>query len=71
MFDTKILGKRIVLLRKQNGISLEKFAELLCISPQAVSKWENGHTTPGTSMLPVLAQIFQFSIDEIIMRKGI
>ncbi|MCM1261717.1 MAG: helix-turn-helix domain-containing protein [Butyrivibrio sp.] len=67
MLDTKQLGKRIALLRKQNGMSQEKLAELLCISPQAISKWENGHTTPDTSLLPVLAQIFQCSIDEIIM----
>lgn len=67
MLDTKQLGKRIALLRKQNGMSQEKLAELLCISPQAISKWENGHTTPETSLLPVLAQIFQCSIDEIIM----
>lgn len=67
MLDTKQLGKRIAILRKQNGMSQEKLAELLCISPQAISKWENGHTTPETSLLPVLAQIFQCSIDEIIM----
>lgn len=67
MLDTKLLGKRIALLRKQSGMSQEKLAELLCISPQAISKWENGHTTPETSLLPVLAQIFQCSIDEIIM----
>lgn len=67
MLDTKQLGKRIVFLRKQNEMSQEKLAELLCISPQAISKWENGHTTPDTSLLPVLAQIFRCSIDEIIM----
>lgn len=67
MLDTKQLGKRIALLRKQSGMSQEKLAELLCISPQAISKWENGYTTPETSLLPVLAQIFQCSIDEIIM----
>lgn len=67
MLDTKQFGKRIALLRKQNGMSQEKLAGLLCISPQAISKWENGHTTPETSLLPVLAQIFQCSIDEIIM----
>lgn len=67
MLDTKQLGKRIASLRKQNGMSQEKLAELLCISPQAVSKWENGHTMPVTSLLPVLAQIFQCSVDEIIM----
>lgn len=67
MLDAKQLGKRIAFMRKQNGMSQEKLAELLCISPQAISKWENGHTMPEISLLPVLAQIFECSIDEIIM----
>ena len=67
MFDIKQFGKRIAFLRKQNGMSQEKLANLLGISSQAISKWENGHTTPDTSLLPVLAQIFQCSVDEIIM----
>ena len=48
-------------------MSQEQLADLLGISAQAISKWENGHTMPDTSLLPVLAQIFQCSIDEIIM----
>ncbi len=67
MLDIKQLGIKIALLRKQNGLSQEKLAEMLCISPQAISKWENGHTMPETSLLPVLSQIFNCTIDEIIM----
>ena len=67
MLDIKQFGKRIAFLRRQNGMSQEKLADLLGISSQAVSKWENGHTMPDTSLLPVLAQIFQCSVDEIIM----
>ncbi len=67
MLDVKKFGKRIAFLRRQNGMSQEKLAGLLGISSQAISKWENGHTMPDTSLLPVLAQIFQCSIDEIMM----
>lgn len=67
MLDTKQLGKRLAFQRKQSGMSQEKLAELLCVSPQAISKWENGHTMPDVALLPVLAQIFDCSIDEIIM----
>lgn len=35
------IGKRIALLRREKGWKQEKLAELLHISPQAVSKWEN------------------------------
>lgn len=67
MLDTKRFGKRIAFLRKQTGMSQESLAQLLYISPQAISKWENGHTVPETPLLPVLAQIFNCSIDEMIM----
>lgn len=67
MLDIKIVGIKIASLRKSNGYSQEKLAEILCISPQAISKWENGHTLPETAILPVLAQIFRCNIDEILM----
>lgn len=67
MLDTSKVGIRICSLRKKLGLSQEKLAELLLISPQAISKWENGHTLPETSLLPVLSQIFGCTIDEIIM----
>lgn len=67
MLDTTIVGKKICLMRRKIGLSQEKLAEMLCISPQAISKWENGHTLPETSLLPVLSQIFGCTIDEIII----
>jgi transcriptional regulator with XRE-family HTH domain len=42
MIDTKNVGERIAALRKERGLTGEKFAELLGVSPQAVSKWETG-----------------------------
>lgn len=67
MLDTKKVGVKIVTLRKSIGLQQEKLAEMLNISPQAISKWENGHTLPDTTLLPKLAQIFRCTIDDIIM----
>lgn len=67
MLDIKKVGIKIASLRKKNGLSQERLAEMLCISPQAISKWENGHTLPETSLLPILSQIFGCSIDDVIM----
>jgi len=67
MLDLNKVGIKIASLRKAMGYSQEKMAEILNISPQAISKWENGHTLPETSLLPVLSQIFGCTIDEIIM----
>ncbi len=66
MLDPQKVGINISTMRKKVGYSQEKLAEQLCISPQAISKWENGHSLPETSLLPVLSQIFGCSIDEII-----
>jgi len=67
MLDAKRVGIKIAALRKGAGFSQEKLADMLFITPQAISKWENGHTVPETTLLPVLAQIFSCTIDEIIM----
>lgn len=67
MLDTKKVGIKIAALRKSIGLSQEKLAEMLNISSQAISKWENGHTLPETTLLPILSQIFRCAIDDIIM----
>ncbi|NJP40797.1 helix-turn-helix domain-containing protein [Oscillospiraceae bacterium HV4-5-C5C] len=66
MLDTKKVGVKISSLRKATGYSQEKLANMLHVSPQAISKWENGHSLPETLLLPVLAQVFSCTIDEII-----
>ncbi|MBQ7937401.1 MAG: helix-turn-helix transcriptional regulator [Oscillospiraceae bacterium] len=59
------IGKNIADLRKRNGISQEKLAEMLDISRQAVTKWESGKANPDTENLVRLAEIFGVSVDEI------
>lgn len=60
------IGKKIVLLRKEHGYTQEKLAELIQVSPQAVSKWENGRALPDTTLLPVLAKTLHTSIDNLL-----
>lgn len=67
MFEIKKVGEQITLLRKEKGLTQEKLAEALNVSPQAVSKWENGHTLPETSLLPLLAKLLDCSIDTILI----
>ena len=67
MIDYISVGNRISNLRKQNKLTQDELAEKLGITAQAISKWENGHALPETSLLPVLAQIFGCTIDDIIM----
>ena len=65
--DYSKIGKQIALLRKENGFTGEKLAEVLGVSPQAVSKWENGKCLPETSLLPRLAKTLNCSIDTVLL----
>ncbi len=57
------LGNKIRELRKARGLTQEQFASMLSISPQAVSKWEMGGGYPDMTMIPVLANFFDVSLD--------
>ena len=59
------LGEKISDLRKREGISQEKLAELIGVSRQAVTKWENGNANPDTENLIRLSEIFNVSLDEL------
>lgn len=60
------LGKRIVARRKQMGLTQDKLAELLGVTAQAVSKWENDQSCPDITMLPRLAEVFGCTTDELL-----
>ena len=63
------LQERISYYRKKCELTQEELAEKCSVSPQAVSKWENGLTAPDISLLPRLAEIFNCSIDELLGRE--
>ncbi|HBN85337.1 MAG TPA: hypothetical protein DDZ89_16010, partial [Clostridiales bacterium] len=67
MLDHYKIGNRIALLRREKGLTGEKFAEALGVSPQAVSKWENGKCLPETALLPAVAALLGTSIDSILI----
>ena len=59
------IGETIKKLRKAKGMTQEELAETVNVSFQAVSKWENGGS-PDIEMLPVLANTFGVTIDELM-----
>lgn len=59
------IGMKIRELRRQAGISQETLARALSMTPQAVSRWENGTTAPDISLLPAIANYFGVSIDAL------
>ncbi len=58
-------GKKLKNLRLQKAVTQEQFAACLNISPQAVSKWENGLTLPDIQLLPEISVYFGVTIDEL------
>ena len=54
-------------LRKNRGVTQEQLATYLGVSPQAVSKWENG-SYPDGDLLPQIADYFEVSIDYLYGR---
>lgn len=59
------LGKRIKQLRFKTTLTQEQLADRLGVVPQTVSKWENDVAMPDITTLPVLAEIFGVSIDDL------
>jgi transcriptional regulator with XRE-family HTH domain len=59
------IGRKIRELRQQAGISQETLARALSMTPQAISRWENGTTAPDISLLPAIASYFGVSIDAL------
>ena len=59
-----VIGANIARLRKEKNMTQDQLANLMGISFQAVSKWENGLSSPDVSSFPMLADVFGVTIDE-------
>ncbi|MBE6752750.1 MAG: helix-turn-helix transcriptional regulator [Ruminococcaceae bacterium] len=57
-------------LRKQKGLSQEELANRLNVSRQTVSKWEVGDSTPDMQKLIAISDMFEISLDELVMDKA-
>ena len=53
-------------LRTKNGLSQDELAERVFVTRQAVSRWENGETTPNIETLKLLSKVFSVSINTIL-----
>ena len=65
------IGKFILQLRTDKGWTQEELANMIPITRQAVSRWEQGKSIPDSSTLVILSEIFDVSINELLSGKRI
>ncbi len=64
--EQKTIGSFIAVLRKANGMTQRELAEKLNVSDKAVSRWERDECAPDLTLIPVLAEIFGVTSDELL-----
>lgn len=65
--DVRIkIGAKIRLLRRQNDVTQDMLADHLGVTPQAVSRWESGVCYPDMNSLPLIADYFSVTMDELL-----
>ena len=60
------IGETIKKLRKERAITQEEFAEILGVSCQSVSRWENNSCYPDIELIPTIAAFFDISTDKLM-----
>ena len=70
--EKKTIGTFIAALRKAHGMTQRELAERCNVSDKAVSRWERDECAPDLTLLPVLAEIFDITVDELLRgeRRG-
>lgn len=64
--EKKTIGQFIAVLRKANGLTQKELAEKLNVTDKTVSRWERDESLPDLTLIPVLAEIFGVTSDEIL-----
>lgn len=64
--DSVKIGKLISDLRKKNNLTQSDLANILNVTNQAVSKWENGRGIPDVELLKKLSEVFKIDMEELL-----
>ena len=62
----KKINLRIAELRHKKKITQQELADIVGVSFQTISKWENGGAMPDITYLPILAEYFGVSVDQLM-----
>ncbi len=64
--EKKTIGKFISVLRRANGMTQKELAEKLFVSDKSVSRWECDECAPDLALIPVIAELFGVTSDELL-----
>lgn len=64
--ERKSIGMLIAALRRANGLTQKQLADQLGVSDKAVSRWERDESLPDLMLLPVIADLFHITVDELL-----
>ena len=64
--ERRTLGSFLAALRKAKGLTQQQLADLLHLSNKAVSRWERDECAPDLSLIPVIADLFGVTADELL-----
>lgn len=69
--DKYVTGTMIKDLREKQNITQAELADVLCVSPKTVSKWETGRGYPDITLLEQLASALKVSVQELLSGQTI
>ncbi len=64
--EKNTMGSFIAALRKANGLTQKELAERLNVSDKAVSRWERDESCPDLMLVPLIAETFNVTADELL-----
>jgi len=67
--DKKAVGLRIKQIRFNKGYTLESFGKLFSVSKNNVLKWEQGQCLPNKKRLPIISEIGDMTVNELLYGK--
>ena len=65
------IGEFLAILRRSKGYTQQEVADKIGVSNKTVSGWETGISCPDISLLPVLADLYGVTCDEILRGERI
>lgn len=66
LFDTQKFGQKILEYRKARSLTQEALGQQVGVTSQAVSRWENGDSTPDIATLPLVSKALGVSLDLLL-----